>query len=427
MLRQRLHSARRLLGARFPVLRRWRHFLVWRVLRVVPRALTRLRSRVCALHVDPYQVYWISPHIMKYEIYRQIKDVPKTALVSGVIKGGDWDREVSLVQDMAVVRSAKDHFVNGIEWEKTDYYTTYLEQILKGNPLVNCWNKHEFDEHCARWDRLFESIRNNGYKPQSDIHDSEYGASAAVENEIVVHIDRDGRFIFCNGAHRLAIALALGIERIPVKVCIRHAQWHSFCTEILNYAKRNDGRVYQPLTHPDLRSIPSAHGHTRFDIIKDHLAQSRGDLLDIGANWGYFCNRCEELGFDCYAVEVDPEAAYFLKKLKTAQDRKFRVIVQSILTYREKCHFDVVLALNIFHHFLKQKVDYEALINFLQRMDIDLMFFEPHHTSEVQMDGAYRNYEPDEFVQFLLRHSSLTHADLIGKAEDERPIYKLRK
>jgi 2-polyprenyl-3-methyl-5-hydroxy-6-metoxy-1,4-benzoquinol methylase len=364
---------------------------------------------------------------MKYAIYRQIKDVPKTALVSGVIKGGDWDRETSLVQDLDIVRGAKDHFISGIEWEKTDYYANGLEEILRGNhQWYRCRNKRDLDEHCSRFDRLFESIRNNGYKPQSDIHDPEYGA-AAPENEIVVHIDRDGRFLFCNGAHRLAIVLALGIERIPVKVCIRHAQWQSFCTEILNFAKRNGGKVYQPLTHPDLRSIPSVHGDKRFDIIKDYLPQSRGDLLDIGANWGYFCHRCEELGFDCYAVEANLENAYFLKKLKTAQDRNFRVIEQSILTYREKCRFDVVLALNIFHHFLKQKADHEALINFLQRMDINLMFFEPHRTSEAQMNGAYRNYEPDEFVQFLLRHSSLTHADLIGKAEDERPIYKLRK
>jgi len=364
---------------------------------------------------------------MRYGIYREIKGVPRTALVSGVIKGGDWDRETDLVQDLDVVRGAKEHFVNGIEWEKTDYYTVYLEQILKGNPLVGCCNKHEFDEHCARWDRLFESIRNNGYKPQSEIHDPEYWASTAVEDEITVHISRDGHFLFCDGGHRLAIALALAIERIPVKVCIRHAQWQSFCMEILNYAKRNGGRIYHPLTHPDLRSIPSVHGDTRFDIIQNHLPRRRGKLLDIGAHWGYFCHRCEELGFDCYAVEVDPEAVYFMRKTKTAQDRKFRVIEQSILTYREKCHFDVVLALNVFHHFLKQKADHEALTRFLQQLDTDTMFFEPHHTSEAQMSGAYRNYEPDEFVQFLLHHSRLTHADLIGKAEDGRPIYKLTR
>ena len=424
MLRQRLHSVRRLIIDKFPYLRRWKYLLR----RWIRHSLTRRRSRASGLHVDPFQVYWISPHIIKYAIYREIKDVPNTSFVSGVIKGGNWDRETSLVQDQGIVRGAKDHFVNGIEWEKTDYYATNLEQILKGNQRHPCRTKHDLYEYCSRFDRLFESIKNNGYKQQSNIHDPEYGGAGAVENEIVVHIDRDGRFLLCDGAHRFSIALALGIERIPVKVCIRHAQWQAFCTEILNFAKRNGGKVYQPLMHPDLMNIPSAHGDKRFDIIKDHLPQSRGDILDIGANWGYFCHRFEELGFDCYAVEVNSEAAYFLKKLKTAHDRNFKVIEESIFTYREKCRFDVVLALSIFHHFLKKKVDHEALINFLQRMDTNMMFFEPHGDMRTaKMIGAYRNYEPDKFVQFLLRHSSLTHAELIKNAEDGRPIYKLRK
>jgi len=302
-----------------------------------------------------------------------------------------------------------------------------LEKITQGEERRGCTNKEDLDEYCRRFDQLYERIKNNGYKPQSEILDLRFGGTAAPENEIAVHIDRDGRFIFCNGAHRLGIALVLGIENIPVKVCIRHANWQAFCAEIWDYARENGGKVYQPITHPDLQGIPSAHGEDRFAIIRDHLPQRKGTLLDIGANWGYFCHRFEELGFDCYAVESDPGAIYFLEKLKIAQDRKFSVIRESILTYMTGNRFDVVLALNIFHHFLKTKSNYDALIRLLERIHMETMIFEPHHTAEPQMKNAYRNYEPDEFVQFVLEHSELNRSELIGKAEDKRPIYKLWK
>jgi len=55
------------------------------------------------------------------------------------------------------------------------------------------------------------------------------------------------------------------------------------------------------------------------------------------------------------------------------------------------------------------------------------MFFEPHHTSGKQMVGTYRNYEPEEFVEFILKHVKLNHSKLIVTSEDERPIYKLWK
>ncbi|MCR4307975.1 MAG: class I SAM-dependent methyltransferase [Candidatus Berkelbacteria bacterium] len=324
-----------------------------------------------------------------------------------------------------LIKSAREHFTDRKDWAETDYYRVHLERVSNGEKWRGCKNKEELDVYFSRFDRLYERIKKEGYKLQTEILDAEFAGTAAAENEIAVHIDRDGRYIFCNGAHRLSIALVLGIERIPVKVCIRHAKWQTFCLNVSAHAKDNNGKVYQPITHPDLSHIPSAHDEKRFAIIQSHLPQSKGRILDIGANWGYFCHRFEEVGFDCWAVEFDPENQYFLNKLKIAQDRKFRVIAQSILDFHEDSHFEVVFALNIFHHFLKSKEDYFALINFLQRINMSLMIFEPHHTSEPQMKGAYRNFEPDDFVQFVIKHSGFSHYELIGKAEDDRPIYKL--
>lgn len=413
------------IAARFPLVRHYARMLKWRVVHPILRASIRRKTKASGLHVDPYAVYWIPVGIMKHTIYGP-EDVPNPANVSGMIKDGDWDKNILPVEDLDIVRGARSRFVQHMSWQETEYYRNWLDDILSDScSRYAIRTKEDLDKHCARLDCLYEEIRDNGYKPQSELREPEYGNAAPVEHEIVVHIDRDGRFLFCDGRRRLSTALALGIEKIPVKVCIRHAKWQEFCNEILAHAKKSRGNVYQPLTHPDLQNIPSAHGEERFSIIRDHLPQSKGSLLDIGANWGYFCHRFEQLGFDCYAVEADPQNVYFMEKPKIASDCRFKIITTSIFAYDDKHNFDVVLALNIFHHFLKKKEDYHRLINFLQKLDTKTMFFEPHHTSEPQMINAYRNYEPDEFVQFILKHSTLKSSDLIGKAEDERPIYRL--
>ncbi len=422
-MRQRIQPR---IAARFPLLIRCVRILKWRVAGPIRKALIRHKAIESGLHVDPYQVYWISPHVMKHTIYGP-DDVPNPATVSGMIKEGDWDRKTLPIEELDIVQGAKDRFTAGMDWPETEYYQSHLDRILTGEQWRGCRSKQDLDEYFTQFDRLYEKIKKNGYRPQSELREAEFGDTAPVEHEITVHIDRGGRFLFCDGRHRLAIALVLGIEKIPVKVCIRHAKWHEFCQEILTSAKSSGGKVYQPLTHPDLQNIPSAHDEDRLVIISKHLPESKGDLLDIGANWGFFCHRFEELGFNCYAVETDPETAYFLEKLRIAQDRRFTVINKSILTYTKKRRFDIVLALNIFHHFLKTKGDYDALTRFLEQMDMDAMIFEPHHTTEPQMKNAYRNYEPDEFVNFIQKHSCLNHSDLIGTAEDGRSIYKLRK
>jgi hypothetical protein len=415
---------KRSIATKFPLVWRYARALKWRSAYSIRRVLIQHGRQTSELHVDPNNVYWISPFTIKHAIYGSA-DLPKPATVSGMVKSGDWDKRVLPVEDLDIVKGAKDRFTNGMDWEETEYYRNHLDRILTGEQWNECNSKQSLDEYCRRFDCLCDEIKSSDNKQQGAIPETKYCNPELIGNEIAVHIDRDGRFLLCDGWHRLAIARALGIGAIPIKVSIRHAKWQAFCNEILAYGKKD--KVYQPLTHPDLQSIPSFYSQDRFEIISKHLPESKGDLLDIGANLGFFCHRFEELGFCCYAVEANPENAYFLDKLKTAQDRQFKIIGQSIFTYRERNSFDVVLALNIFHHFLKTKADYDALIQFLGRMNMKMMIFESHHTWESQMKNAYRNYEPDEFVSFILKHSCLNRSSLIGTADDERSIYKLWK
>jgi hypothetical protein len=84
-----------------------------------------------------------------------------------------------------------------------------------------------------------------------------------------------------------------------------------------------------------------------------------------------------------------------------------------------------VLALNIFHHFLKNEESYFKLLNLLKDLKMREMYFQPHLPNEPQMRGAYKNYSVEDFVAFILKASRLSRAEFIGSAEDGRRLYKL--
>lgn len=186
--------------------------------------------------------------------------------------------------------------------------------------------------------------------------------------------------------------------------------------------------AYQFFTHPDLPAVPfSRPGQSRFKIIKENLSTSNGTLLDIGANLGYFCHKFEEEGFDCYALEENRMLCYFIERLKKAKGKHFKVICRSIFDYKrnQELVFDVVLALSVFHHFLKSKETYLNLIKLLKRLKAKELVFEPHLSQELQAKPFYKNYTPEQFVNFIIENSCFKKAKLLGYSEGSRPIYKL--
>ena len=131
------------------------------------------------------------------------------------------------------------------------------------------------------------------------------------------------------------------------------------------------------------------------------------------------CHRLEDVGKLCVAVEIDPVFYEVLLKLRRAESRSFVPVNGCIFGFvRNYNRYDAVLALGIFHHFIKTRKDHRRLIRLLSRLDTDEMFFWAHNTAEKQMEGAFRNYAPDEFATFLLNHSPLNNVAPIGVFND---------
>jgi hypothetical protein len=395
----------------------------------------RIRGKQFLSGHDPNRTYWIDPK--KIELSCVLPTYEKYG-ERGKVIGGNWDRERIPFTELDSYRAIEDRFVGGKTWKETDFYHRILEEISSGIVKWGCRNREDLDRRCAYLDAVFEDMKTNGYRSQEDLmRNGEYirapfraheeSSLIKIEDEITVRIGHDGVILFEDGRHRLAMAKVLGIDSIPVKVTVRHADWIQFRKEVIEYARSQNGKLYAPITHMDLTNMPSNFDDERFELLMANLDLIQGTVLDIGSHWGYFCHRFEEVGFDCYAVENAAIHVHFLERLKRAENRKFKIIHGDIFDLHEKVDFDIVLALNIFHHFLKSQSTYEQLQQLLQRLDMKVMFFQAHNPDEAQMTEAYRNFDGDEFSAFILENSCLDEAHPIGRGEDGRVIYKLVK
>ncbi len=90
-----------------------------------------------------------------------------------------------------------------------------------------------------------------------------------------------------------------------------------------------------------------------------------------------------------------------------------------------KKKYDIVLALAIFHHFIKEEETYHQLIHFLKNIHIGEMYFEPHEPNEPQMQNAFRNFNGLEFIEFIIKNTCLQYYKQIGLSEDGRKLYKI--
>jgi SAM-dependent methyltransferase len=191
--------------------------------------------------------------------------------------------------------------------------------------------------------------------------------------------------------------------------------------KIENYARRHKGKFYAPIPHPAFAHVPYRHGPERFDMIAPHLGFRNGTVLDIGSRFGYIAHRLEDMGYAVTAVEVAKDDVYFLKAIRDLCERKFEVIHDSVFNL-EKLDYDLVFALNIFHHFMKSRETFEQLDDFLGRLKCRMMIYQAHNPRERQMAGAWRNMSPDEAVQYLSQKLSLPRITEIGSLRKTRKL-----
>ena len=384
--------------------------------------LIRTRFSAHNLSIDPTEVYYVDPG----KINRFVKIGEKINKNRGQLLSGNWDVEARPLTDKAEFTAFYERFIEGKMWQDTQFYHMQIQEIVSGK-IRSCSTRAEFDLQLKGIDETFNRIKAEGYEMQPKLSQAEGGDNPG-QGEVLVAVSAKGEPIFMEGLHLLVIAKVLGLPKIPVRIIVRHKDWYEFKEKVLIFCKENlRGKSYSPINHFEFSNLPSSHDETRFELMRNNFPLRSGTLLDIGTNFGYLCHRFEEEGFDCTAVEFDLKTFFFLKKLKEVEGRRFEIINSSIFDYKEKSKFDVVLALNIFYHFLRAKDTYNELIKLLGRLETKFMFFQPiPNDMHLQFKKtAYISFNEDEFVEFILEHSKLNNSKLLGRDKDGRALYML--
>lgn len=386
----------------------WQIYSVIKYLRLDCRLLKKRHMRHMSLPIDDMGAIYINPDRIEFAVMPSNHKHEKI----DPIEDGSWDLRKERFKNTDTFIALQEHFTKGIPLPDTKYCTHLLEQIEDRE------TRGEFDIKCQEIDELYGSIRDRGYKTQKELGNSK------LADEIQVAVGRNGIFLLEGGELRLTIAKLLGLKSIPVIITRRHYQWAKFRKEVFSHSQDQPKGAYQPLIHPDLQKIPyDRKTEDRWNLIVNNLPFHGGTVLDIGSNWGYFCHRFEDLGFDCYAVECNYRWLYFLKKLREAENKKFEIIPRSVFDIERKT-YDIVLALSIFHHFLRSKTLYDKLTKLLGDLDMKVMFFEPHQTG-CGFKDAYIDYSEIEFIHYILENSCLNRYALLGRTDVGRNLYLL--
>ena len=220
-------------------------------------------DRKNSANLYPLKLIWINPQEIEYGVNRpELKDVKGTLLPQ--ILDGSWDEELIFNEDERKrYRSMKQHFEDGLEWTETEHYK-WKKEILNQNGKVDyggdIQTEEELEQVYDRIDELYQEIKKNGYKTQREIRKKEKIINAQIRpdhytnelNEVIVDIGRNGEILFHENRHRFYISKILGLEKIPVRVLIRHKKWQ----EKRNIAIENPKALSKEKTdHPDIEYL----------------------------------------------------------------------------------------------------------------------------------------------------------------------------
>jgi len=315
--------------------------------------------------------------------------------------------------------------------ENFDVYKETVSLLRdKEDILLYEYLKDDIEERKTRTERLvkfFEEIKQNGYKSQYELSNEKVFLKEQMDDEIVVAIDPQGHLVVINGWHRISMVKILGIKEIPVIVGIRHKEWVDFCNDFTSFTKiwKNEIQdVYHPIEHLDFKHLKPMWGEQRYNIIKDSMSVKEGTLLDVGAHLGFFCHRFEEDGFECTALENHEPYLKYLEKFKEANYRNFKIDNRSIFDLKSYS-FDVILCMNILHHFLKSKNEYEQLIRLLSKINTRELYIQIPSDDETQMKNVYVNYNQVDFLNLISEQTKMKYIQ-IG-IERQRPIFKFTR
>jgi len=224
-------TSRRIATWAFLILSTLYGFIISILHKIVPKRYT---------DADPYKHIYVDPSNIEYAVEENFSKR------RGWVVDGTWDNKDTPYMQRPNPKAIEQRFVQGLNWENTMFADKYDDD--------------RFLERIDSVSRLYNYIRDEGYRSQNELLEESPDAAwnglndamHPLANEIAVDIGRNGELLWniC-GQHRLAIAKVLDLDRVPVQVFRRHAEWQALRDQI----RDGEGVPDQFADHPDLTDI----------------------------------------------------------------------------------------------------------------------------------------------------------------------------
>lgn len=139
-----------------------------------------------------------------------------------------WPARESLAPtlNMKSVRLGLAHWRDGVPWEATGIYEEMMRRIEQRGKVDGCRNLDDVHARYLRLDQAFAQMREDGrMKTRAELkREGSITFAFRESGGIVFHFGPQGEPFFGGwGCHRLAMAIALGLSYIPIRVGYVHA------------------------------------------------------------------------------------------------------------------------------------------------------------------------------------------------------------
>ncbi len=181
----------------------------------------------------PYELAWCDPRRIKYAT----KYYPRLAkkalkydadLDVGAIRKcrrwffarGNWDQQVVPVRENRLIERSFLRYSENYSWSEVGEIEWMLANIEFRGEQDGCRSLEDVWARCARLDELKRRLDSGQpLLPQRELSVSSFREKGGIG----IAVGRDGDLIWMNnGAHRLGMALALGLPWVPVAILMVH-------------------------------------------------------------------------------------------------------------------------------------------------------------------------------------------------------------
>lgn len=132
-----------------------------------------------------------------------------------------WPEDLSRpLYDWVTIRACLDHWVKGVSWEETGMINQMMAWIDEKGKVDRLSSRAEVLKRYEQLDALYEVVRKERrLRTRGEL----VAGNFREEGGVLVHIGPDGRpFFGGKGNHRLAIAIAAGLEYFPAQLGVVH-------------------------------------------------------------------------------------------------------------------------------------------------------------------------------------------------------------